>query len=71
MITILLAIVGTMFVSAWGFTIAQWRRASEGYEDEQGFHFGPDPRRDSEGRIRRTIPVKADFSDSLVAVRRD
>jgi hypothetical protein len=71
MITILLAIVGTMFVSAWGFTIAQWRRASEGYEDQQGFHFGPDPRRDRDGRILQAIPVKVDFSDSLVAARRD
>jgi len=44
MITYLLVLAGTILLFAWGFTYLQCRHASEGYEDEQGFHFGPDPR---------------------------
>jgi hypothetical protein len=44
MMTILLVLAGMMLVFAWGFAITQWNQRSEGYEDEQGFHFGRDPR---------------------------
>jgi len=63
MSTILLAFVGTMLLLAWGFTIAQWKQASEGYEDEQGFHFGPDPRLEGDAEfVLRPVPVETDLA---------
>ena len=59
MINILLAVVGTTLVFAWGFTFVKCMRASEGYEDEQGFHFGEDP------RVVRTVPVRAASEEAL------
>ncbi len=44
MIAYLLVFAGSILLLAWGIMVSQSRHASEGYEDEQGFHFGPDPR---------------------------
>lgn len=43
MITILLLIVGVIFVLAGGVLLINIAHAPEGYEDESGFHFGKEP----------------------------
>ncbi len=62
MIAYLLAFAGTILLIAWGFTYLQCRHASEGYEDEQGFHFGPDPRAGIRAEfVLEPIPVETEI----------
>ncbi len=43
MITILLLIVGVIFLIAGGVLLVNIAHAPEGYEDASGFHFGKEP----------------------------
>ncbi len=70
MITYLLVFAGSTLLFAWGFAYVQCRHASEGYEDEQGFHFGPDPRSpDCGDYVLQPVPVETDTR--VGAARRD
>ncbi len=70
MITYLLVLAGTILLFAWGFTYLQCRHASEGYEDEQGFHFGPDPRAVQSLEIG-LMPAPVRTEDRVAAAERD
>jgi hypothetical protein len=70
MTTTLLVIAGTMLVFAWGFAIVQWKHVSAGYEDEQGFHFGRDPRERDDECVLIPVPVQASDDASLPRAQR-
>ena len=71
MITILLYIVGVIFVLAGGVLLVNLAHAPEGYEDATGFHFGKEPghvsRRPLVSKIRKVRSSAPIISQQLPA----